>query len=258
MAVAHPIRPRRSDLSFDGLPRHWFGGNALATHLINGLHLLFPAGERFFIRTVHRYLSEVTDQELVAQVRGFFGQEAQHAAAHERCFAELERQGFAVDRFLSIYQAIAFRVIEPITPLRLRLAVTVALEHYTAVLADIALRSGILESADPTMKELLSWHAAEEIEHKSVAFEVLRVTGDNHLNRILGMAIASALLGTFWMAGTTSLTWNPAGTSCASDASSAWAPRQAACHKACNAGAGQLEGPNFPLIQEFFHGTRDH
>ena len=56
------IQPRTPDLDLTAdIPRHWFGGNALATHLVNGVNLLFPAGERFFVRSVRHYLDKLED-----------------------------------------------------------------------------------------------------------------------------------------------------------------------------------------------------
>ena len=65
------------------------GGHALATHVVNGVNLLFPAGERFFVRSVRHFLDAVEDPALRAQVRGFAGQEGWHAQAHEAFFRVL-------------------------------------------------------------------------------------------------------------------------------------------------------------------------
>ena len=68
-------KPRTPRLGFADVPKRWFGGSIAATQVANGVNLLFPAGERFFVRSVKHYLDELDDPELVAQVRGFFGQE---------------------------------------------------------------------------------------------------------------------------------------------------------------------------------------
>src|SRR4051812_33286902 len=86
------VRPRAPRLGFESVSRHWLAGSRAATQLANGVNLLFPAGERFFIRSV-RYYVDRTSPELVAQVKGFFGQEGRHAQAHERLFETLRRHG---------------------------------------------------------------------------------------------------------------------------------------------------------------------
>lgn len=196
-------RPRSPGLDLDApLPRHWFGGNVAATHVANGVNLLFPAGERFFVRSVRHYLDRVDDPLLRAQVKGFFGQEGRHAKEHEDLFRALERQGYDVARFLALYERVAYGIIERVAPPSLRLATTAACEHFTALLAENALRLRILDAAHPTLRALLLWHAAEEIEHRAVAFDVLARVAPGYGLRVAGLAMATACLGGFWALGT--------------------------------------------------------
>lgn len=192
------VRPRVPRLALEDVPRHWFGGSRAATHLSNGVNLLFPAGERFFIRSVRRYLDRLPP-ELAADVKGFFGQEGRHAQAHERLFDTLRAQGFDVDTILERYERVAFDTIERLSPPLLRLAVTVALEHFTAILAEDALASDGLASADPSVRRLLEWHAVEELEHKAVAFDVLREVAPSYALRAAGLVLATTTLAGFWL-----------------------------------------------------------
>ena len=170
------------------------------------MNLLFPAGERFFVRSVKHYLDQLDDPELVAQVRGFFGQEGRHAQAHERFFDTLREQGYDVDAILQPYEALAYGRIEKMTSPAIRLSVTVALEHFTAILAEDALQEGgDLSLAHPVMRQLLEWHALEELEHKSVAFDVLRAVNPSYVLRIAGLALATLALGAFWIQATRKL-----------------------------------------------------
>lgn len=195
------VRPARTD-AFAGLPRHWWYNSAYITHTVNALNLLFPAGERFFIRSVRRYQDRVVDPELRERIRAFAGQEAQHGRAHEAAFAALEEDGFEIRSFLAWYEWLGYDVIEPIAPEILRLSVTVALEHFTATLAEDALTQEFLDGAHPAMRDLLRWHAAEEIEHRSVAFDVLQQVDDRYLVRVAGLALATLALMFFWTVGT--------------------------------------------------------
>jgi uncharacterized protein len=194
--MAIPI-PRDPDVDLEAVPRHWLAGNAAATAISNGINLLFPHGERFFVRSVHHYLDQVKDPELRAQVKAFFKQEGHHASAHDRFNEVLRTQGFEIDRFLTRYRTISTWV-EQRMPARLNLAGTAAAEHFTAILADGAFQRGILDALDPQMQRLLAWHAAEEIEHKAVAFDVLREIDPSYAVRIAGLAYATVMLGMFW------------------------------------------------------------
>lgn len=204
MLAAQSIpRPRSAPVSFDeGVPRRWFADLAVASHIVNGVSLLFPAGERFFVRSVRHYLDRIHDPVLREQVKGFFGQEGRHAQAHERFFEVMESQSYTIHGFLATYERIAFGMIEPMSPPELRLAVTVALEHYTAIMAENVFRDGLLDLAHPTMQRLLLWHAAEEIEHRAVAFDVLKEVAPSYPLRMAGLVLATMMLGGLWVAAT--------------------------------------------------------
>jgi uncharacterized protein len=189
--------PRKFDADLTQVPRHWFAGNPAATAISNGINLLFPHGERFFVRSVHYYLEQIEDRELRAQVKAFFKQEGHHAGAHDDFNDMLRKQGFAIDRFLDRYRRFA-SWIESKMPPKINLAGTAAAEHFTAILADGAFSKGMLDALHPTMQQLLAWHAAEEIEHKAVAFDVLEQIDGTYAVRIAGLAYATVMLGVFW------------------------------------------------------------
>ncbi len=195
-------RVRSPNVSLREIPRHWFGGNVVATHVANGVNMLFPAGERFFVRSVRRYLDRIEDEHLRARVKGFFGQEGRHAKEHDDFNRILEDQGYDVNRFLALYERIAYGFIERVAPPPLRLSATAACEHFTAMLAENALRLRFLDVAHPSMRALLLWHACEEIEHRSVAYDVLQQIDPRYGMRVAGLAVAAACLGGFWAAGT--------------------------------------------------------
>ena len=195
------VRRMNFDFEPDGreLPRHWLYRSAVATALVNGLNLLFPAGERFFVRSVNHYLPQIEDPRLRDRVKRFFGQEGQHAHEHQRFFEIMRRQGYDIDAFLGPYQRLGYGWLEPRVHPKMRLAITVALEHYTATLAELVLSTRFIEEVAPEeMVALLLWHATEEIEHKDVAFDVLQEIDDGYALRIAGAVAASLLLTGFW------------------------------------------------------------
>ncbi|MCK6521928.1 metal-dependent hydrolase [Myxococcota bacterium] len=193
------VRAPRFDLST--LPRWYNGGSALATHLMNGLNFVFPAGERFFIRSVRFYIDRVEDPQLKAAAVAFVAQEAQHQRAHLQAFGTLESQGFEIRSYLDWYERLAYEIIEPRCPPSLRLAATAALEHLTAIFGELALGTTLLEPTHPEMRRLLRWHAAEEIEHRHVAFDVFEAVDGRYLLRATGMLVALSTLFFFWAVG---------------------------------------------------------
>ncbi len=195
-------RVRKMGFSFDDVPRRWFFDSTFVSHSANALNMLFPAGERFFVRSVKHYLPRITDPTLRARVRAFFGQEGSHGHEHERAFEILESQGYEIRPWLRWFERVAFEMVEPRFAPVLRLSTTVALEHFTAAMAEMALTRDFLDHAHPAMRQLLRWHAAEEIEHKSVAFDVLAQVDSRYTVRMAGMVLAGAGLMTFWMLAT--------------------------------------------------------
>ncbi len=191
------ITPRKPPLGFEKVPRHWFAGLAVPTAISNGVNLLFPHGERFFVRSVYHFLDRIEDPALREAVKGFGNQEGRHARAHEDYFDTLRAQGYDIDRFLELYTRVTSR-IEKFSGAKLRLATTAAAEHFTAIMAEGAATEMPLELVHPQMRQLLLWHAAEELEHKSVAFDVLQAVDDSYALRVAGMAMATIMLSTWW------------------------------------------------------------
>jgi predicted metal-dependent hydrolase len=84
-----------------------------------------------------------------------------------------------------------------------RVAVIAAIEHFTAVLGAWILDSPALDEAgaDPTMLDLLRWHGAEEVEHRSVAFDVFRALHDSWFSRLRTMIVAAITMAYLWRRG---------------------------------------------------------
>lgn len=185
------------DLTFDleRVPEHWHGSSPSITTFFNNLSIFFPAGERFFIASVRAKARHLTDERLLEDVRRFCAQEGIHCREHLAYNEMLERQGYPVAALeKSVDDLLAFAKAR--LPGSSRLAITCALEHFTALMGFALLGDRrTLEGADPTMANLWRWHAAEENEHKSVAFDVYLASNGTYRNRAAMMVIASVI---FW------------------------------------------------------------
>jgi predicted metal-dependent hydrolase len=155
---------------------------------------MFPEGEDFFVRSVRDLRHKVTDPELAQQVAGFIGQEVTHGREHRELNERLAAMGYRslkVDRSVRRLLGLNERLLSR----RRRLAITAALEHYTATLAECLLSKPEAQAllGETEVRSLLLWHALEESEHKAVAFDVYRAAGGPEWLRILTMRITSAL-----------------------------------------------------------------
>ncbi|MEU1826816.1 metal-dependent hydrolase [Streptomyces abikoensis] len=214
MRDRYRIAPRRVSFDWQHTPLHWIPDEPTATHVINVLHLLLPAGERWFVKVFKEALPLVRDEALLKDVKGFMGQESTHSVQHSYVLRHLAEQGldtgpytrrvdFLFDVLLGDRPPFGLRLSER-EWLRFRLSVIAAVEQFTAVLGDWVLRADSLDEAepDPVMLDLLRWHGAEEVEHRSVAFDMYQHCGGSdparYARRLLGMAITAPMLFYLW------------------------------------------------------------
>lgn len=202
------ITVRKPHFNLEGLKTHWCENNFLATHFVNSMHVVFPEGEKYFIRSVKAFADQIQNPALKERVKAFIGQETQHMMQHRNFWSTLQSQSPALEVFEKIYTKMAYGESEEkrrktVEGNKLTLSVTVALEHYTAVMAELALEnnSKLLEGIPEEMVKLLQWHAAEELEHRAVAFDVLKEVDDSYYLRIIGMIYATWSLSFFVIMG---------------------------------------------------------
>lgn len=215
-AAAKQIKPRRVSFDWSDTPLHWIPGDAQTTHTINVLHLLLPAGERWFVDLYRDALPLVTDDALRRQVKGFMGQEAVHSRSHQAVLDHLLDQGLdprpytrQIDRLFEVilgdapFGARVPRWLQRSWLLQ-RLAIVAAIEHFTAVLGAWVLDADALDAAgaDPTMLDLLRWHGAEEVEHRSVAFDLYQHLSGSYVRRAEAMSVTFAAMSALWAIGT--------------------------------------------------------
>jgi uncharacterized protein len=177
------------------VPRFWHGGRKSVSQFFNNLSVFFPPGERFFIASVKAHRDFLKDPKLAAEARAFYAQEGIHSREHVRYNAMLREQGYPVDEMEKRVTELLANVTATNSEL-MQLAVTSALEHFTALMAEVILRyPEHMEGADETMARLWKWHAAEENEHKGVAFDVYKAAGGGYLRRAAAMIGATVI---FW------------------------------------------------------------
>ncbi|WP_328502415.1 metal-dependent hydrolase [Streptomyces sp. NBC_00457] len=214
----YAITPRRVSFDWARTPLHWIPGEPTATHVINVLHLLLPAGERWFVKVFKEGLPLVRDPELLADVKGFMGQEATHSVQHAHVLDHLEAQRLDTAEFTKYVDFLFERLLGERPPLgapipqpewlRWRLAVVAAIEQFTAVLGDWVLAADALDraDADEVMLDLLRWHGAEEVEHRAVAFDMYQHCAGpgtpRYARRLAAMAVTAPVMLYVWVWGT--------------------------------------------------------
>jgi predicted metal-dependent hydrolase len=150
-------------------PRLWHGGRIEATAIYNALSTTFPAGEAFFVESV-RAFREHAPAKLAEEIKGFTTQEAIHSREHDAFNRRATHSGYDLSTLeAQVEKRLAVTRDKP--PV-VSLAATMALEHFTAILAHQLLADPRhLQGAERETADLWRWHAVEEIEHKGVAYD---------------------------------------------------------------------------------------
>lgn len=186
------MQARDLHFTFTDIPRYWHPRGRAVTLFFDGMSILFPRGEQFFVKSMKGYIRSIGDAQLRAAIRVFCAQESFHAREHVAYNRRLREHGYPVDRLEDAVQELLNRVARR-SGKRVRLAVTASLEHFTTILAHAALsNSELLEGADPRMLAFWRWHALEETEHRTVAFDVYLAAGGTYTERVAIMLMTSA------------------------------------------------------------------
>ena len=190
------IKPRRMQFNTDDMKMAQFAieNNSLISTFFYSLSAMFPEGERFFIHAVRHYQKSISDPKMLADIRGFIGQEAHHGRCHDDLNNEIEKLGIPMSMVSKNMAARVEMLKRRFGPER-QLALTVAMEHFTASLAEFLLANPeVLDQAPEAFRHMMLWHSVEEIEHKAVAFDVYRLQVNNEWMRRRVMVIAMVSL----------------------------------------------------------------
>ena len=201
--VARAVKFDWTDVPLQYIPGEWY-----ATHFWNVMHLVLPEGERAMADVFASALPLIDDRRVHEEVIGFIGQEATHASSHESFREYLASHGVDIEPIL---RRIRFAVgvvfgDHGLTGragrawLNERLGIYAAAEHFTAVVGEWLLDNTEFDQmgVDPTMRDLLRWHGAEELEHRNVAFDAFQYVDGGSFRRARTAVIASGGLAVLW------------------------------------------------------------
>lgn len=159
------------------LGRYWLNDDPIATAFYNALSVTFPKGEAYFCESVKAF-RDGAPPKLAAEINAFVKQEVIHSREHVAFNRHVVNQGYDVALLeRHVDEALALTRGRP--PIA-NLAATMALEHFTAMLAhELIADPRHLAGGESQAAGLWRWHAAEEIEHKGVAYDTwLHATRD--------------------------------------------------------------------------------
>jgi predicted metal-dependent hydrolase len=174
-----------------GQPEESFGMIALS--------LLLPYLEPYLIRSMNHAKAHVTDPKLQSDIAIFNGQEGQHYQQHRK-FNEAVRLGAAEERVRELEAELAedYRRFSAQRTLRFNLAYAEGFEAFTLAMARFFFATRRFELLEPPrVRELVEWHLVEELEHRTVAFDVYAHVCGSYFYRLFVGLYAHWHLGRF-------------------------------------------------------------
>jgi len=197
LATNQKIVRRNVELSYDANKNYsfYYEENPVVTSLFVVLSAMFPPGEIFFIESIRNVRNQIKDEKLLEDIRAFIAQEAFHSREHKTLNNHLIHSNYPEVIEIEAKTKARLDKLRKLSTVE-QVAATVVMEHYTATLARLLLTDQLIKrKTTQESRNLWEWHALEELEHKSVAFDVLNAIGGNSSkNRKLALARVTKLI----------------------------------------------------------------
>jgi predicted metal-dependent hydrolase len=192
--VAQRMTVRRMRFPYaDGAKAHWNKAMPEFSHIVNGGSLAMPFLEPYLIETMKKAKERITDPELLKDVDLYIGQEATHFRQHQQWNKRLAEMGYASvpaheAQLKKDYDAFAAN-----RSFTFNIAYAEGFEAMGLTVGHMLVedREYLLGDADPAVASMILWHFVEEIEHKTVTFDVFKALDGRYWWRVYGLAYAT-------------------------------------------------------------------
>jgi predicted metal-dependent hydrolase len=170
----------------------------------NSVSLIMPYAEPYFVKSVRAALPQL-DPELQAATRPYLTQELGHHVQHRR-FNDVVGRRYPAVRRVERWMARTYGWLSRTRSLRFNLAFAAGSETIAYGIARWSEKhlTDLFSSSDPVASTMYLWHLAEEIEHKSAAFDVYQAVDGSRLRYAAAMTTSFAIL--VWFCTIASLT----------------------------------------------------
>ena len=181
----------------EDLDPHWNRARPEWSQVVNAASLLMPYLEPYLIDSIREAAKRIEDPGVLAEARGYMGQEAHHFKQHRKLndllltrYPELREHERALERDYDRFVRTR--------PLRFHLAYAAGFETMALAIGHmlVDLREYFFRDADPAVSSLVLWHFVEELEHKRAALGVYEHLCGGWLYRVYGLVFA--MTHTMW------------------------------------------------------------
>ncbi|MGZ3375148.1 MAG: metal-dependent hydrolase [Phenylobacterium sp.] len=182
MTVAEEMPVRRMNFEFpDDMDMVFIEGDPAMSYYFVGAWMMLPYLEPFLIRTIQAAMPQISDPTLKEEMKRFCAQEGQHFRQHAKANEVVKRIHPSGPRLAELEAQVAaeFADWSANKPLKFNLAYGEGFESMTCAAARAQIDVGMFDHMKEPIRGLMYWHIMEEIEHRTVCFEVYeQVVGD--------------------------------------------------------------------------------
>ncbi|MBC7531676.1 MAG: metal-dependent hydrolase [Oligoflexus sp.] len=154
------------------------------SYLYIGLSLLLPYLEPYLVRSMLSAKTIIQDEGLVKDMEAFMGQESQHHKLHIQFNCSLDLSKYEGLKELEEKLAADYNRFSDTKSLRFNLAFAEGFEAFTLAMTRSSFQTGMFERIQSEARDLFRWHLMEEIEHRTVAFDVYQQISGAYFYRV--------------------------------------------------------------------------
>jgi len=162
-----------------------------------GISVILPYLEPYLIWVMKAALPKIRDRELRNQVERFIAQEGQHYRQHIAFNNAAGVSRPAAIRELEVDIEATYARYASSRSLRFNLAYAEAFEAATTAVGLAAFETNLFDDMHATPADIWQWHLIEELEHRTVAFDVYRHMFDDYRYRVAVSAFVHGQLVRF-------------------------------------------------------------
>jgi len=193
-----PIVVRQMDFDFPAdIDPVVVAGDPEQSYMMIGLSLLLPYLEPYLIRTMKEAKKQISDPELIDDLERFSAQEGQHYRQHMLLNDAIRLQGFPKLAELEKVLDADYRRFSKTRSLRFNLAYAEGFEALTTATARFSFERGPEPNTHPSVAALFQWHLVEELEHRTVAFDIYQHVCGGYAYRLIAGLYAQWHMGSF-------------------------------------------------------------
>lgn len=176
-------------LAFDFAPemeRVFIKDDPETSYLFLGAWMMLPYLEPYLIRTMRQALPHIIEAPLKSDLKHFCAQEGEHFKQHAKAndIIRALNPGFEAVRALEAEVDAEYKRFSQEKSLRFNLAYAEGFESMTSAVATVQLELGMYDRVDSPLADLAKWHITEELEHRTVAFDVYHAIGGGYFYRV--------------------------------------------------------------------------